>query len=594
MPESARPRPRDAAARPGIERRVAVLVGAGVLLATALLGAIAWHELRGLERRRTADRQWVADVLARQLEAGLRRDLASLSELGAAAGWEPSGADRAGAQASVRALRFRARELAGVFLVGPDGAVLAEDPRGIAAGVPHGAPLAELAVVERPMVSDLQADARIRLVVPLRDREGRPAGAACAVVDPRAPPWSAALVAPAGATALVEVVDGRGALLAGAGPAPARPKDGGREREPGAAEAAVEGSAWRVVVREPGAPVLGVEGALLARLAAAGAGVLALALLFAWGAARSVIEPLATLSGAAARMADGALHEPIPDLGSDQVGGLARSFEAMRQALARSRDETDRSKGELERRVEERTRELERLNRELRARDEARSRLLRKVIGAQEEERRRIARELHDQTCQSLAALGMHAEAALRAGGGLALREGLTEARALAQRMLDEIHRVIFDLRPAVLDDLGLLPAIRWLADRHLRPQGIAVRCEFGGLDARLSAETETALFRAVQEAVVNVARHARAQNVLIQASRQGDTVEIEIEDDGRGFDAGALADADPSGRGLGLLGIRERLDLLGGTAEIDSTPGLGARVLLRAPAGTAPEVVHA
>jgi signal transduction histidine kinase len=112
------------------------------------------------------------------------------------------------------------------------------------------------------------------------------------------------------------------------------------------------------------------------------------------------------------------------------------------------------------------------------------------------------------------------------------------------------------------------------------------VRCEFSGLEARLPAETETALFRSVQEAVLNVARHARAQNVLIQAARQEGTVEIEIEDDGRGFDATALAGADPSGRGLGLLGIRERLDLLGGTAEIESAPGRGAHVRLRAPAG--------
>jgi signal transduction histidine kinase len=97
---------------------------------------------------------------------------------------------------------------------------------------------------------------------------------------------------------------------------------------------------------------------------------------------------------------------------------------------------------------------------------------------------------------------------------------------------------------------------------------------------------------------VVNIARHARAQNVLIQASRPDGAVQIEIEDDGRGFDAAALSGADPSGRGLGLLGIRERLDLLGGSAEIDSAPGLGARVCLRVPAGAAAapvaEAVHA
>jgi signal transduction histidine kinase len=272
------------------------------------------------------------------------------------------------------------------------------------------------------------------------------------------------------------------------------------------------------------------------------------------------------------------------------VGRLARAFEGMRQALARSLDATRRARDELERRVEERTRELERLNQELRVRDQTRGRLLRKVIGAQEEERRRIARELHDQTCQTLAALGMRCQAALGAGGSEALRDGLAEARALAQRTLDDVHRVIFDLRPSVLDDLGLFAAVRWVAERHLTSQGVAVRCEFDGADDRLPPETETALFRAVQEAVVNVARHARAQNVLIQASRRNDAIEIEIEDDGCGFAAGALATADPSGRGLGLLGIRERLDLLGGTAEIDSAPGLGARVVLRAPPAVAAE----
>ena len=592
MAEGGRRGPEDPTVRHGIEHRVAVLVGAGVLLATALVGAVAWHDVRRLERQRAADRQWVANVLAHRWEAALRRDLESLSELGASAGWDPGEAGAGPAHAALRALRFRARELAGVFLVAADGTVVAEDPRGIAREPRGGAP-PESAAVDGPVVSDAQADGRILLVVPLRDREGRPAGVACAVVDPRAPSWSAALAAPGGATSAVEVVDGRGVVLAGAGPARARPfGGGGRAGGSGRAEAAVEGSAWRVVVSDPDPTLLGAGGSLLARLTAVGAGVLGLALLFAWGAARSVIEPLATLSRVAARMADGAIHEPIPDLGRDQVGRLARSLETMRQELAHSLDATARAREELERRVEERTRELERLNRELRARDEVRRWLLRKVIGAQEEERKRIARELHDQTCQTLAALGMRCEAALLGGSSLAYREGLAEARALAQRMLDEVHRVIFDLRPAVLDDLGLVPAIRWLADRHLRPQGITVRYEFGGLDERLPPETETALFRAVQETVVNVARHARAQNVLIQASRQGDTVEI--EDDGRGFDGAALATADPSGRGLGLLGIRERLELLGGTAEIDAAPGLGARVLLRAPAGVPAEATRA
>jgi signal transduction histidine kinase len=583
MPDPDRRGREGPAVRHGIEHRVAALVGAGVLLATSLVGAVAWHDARGRERQRASDRQWVANVLAHRLEAALRGRLESLAALGASAGWDPADGDAEPEHAALRALRFHGRELAGVFLLAPGGRVIAEDPPGVAVE-PHGMSRPDLAALERPVVSDAQGG-RALLVVPLRDREGRPAGVAAALVDARAPSWTGALAPPAGTASSVELVDGRGVVLAGAASLRADPAAAEvRGRAAARVEAPVEGSAWRVVVREPERS--GLAGALPVRLAVTGAGVLALALLFAWGAARSVIEPLATLSRAAARMADGAIHEPIPDLGGDQVGRLARSLESMRQALARSLDATERARDELERRVVERTRELEALNRELSAREQARGRLLRKVIGAQEEERKRIARELHDQTCQTLVALGMRCEAALSGGSSDALREGLVDARGLAQRMLDEVHHMIFDLRPSVLDDLGLVPAIRWLAARHLLPQGIAVRCEFSGLEARLPAETETALFRSVQEAVLNVARHARAQNVLIQAARQEGTVEIEIEDDGRGFDATALAGADPSGRGLGLLGIRERLDLLGGTAEIESAPGRGAHVRLRAPAG--------
>jgi signal transduction histidine kinase len=576
MPE---PPPRDSpVARHGIARRVAALVGAGVLVSTCLVGLVAWRAVRALERRRAADREWVAGVAARSLQDALQRDLAALSALGTSGAFDSVTGDPAPPLAAARALRFHARELSGVFVLDAAGATVAEDPPGAAAAL--GAQPAEVVPFDRPYVSDAQQDGRVLLAVPRYDRDGRPSGVAGAVVDPGSRGWSAAIGAAAAPGHVVEVVDGHGVRLAGGG-ATGAPLPADR---PVAARAGVEGARWQVLVHDASGSRLGPAGGLLARLALAGAGVLALALLFAWGAARSVIEPLEALSRAAARMADGALHERIPDLGDDQVGRLARAFEGMRQALARSLDDTRRARDELERRVEERTRELERLNQELRVRDQTRGRLLRKVIGAQEEERRRIARELHDQTCQTLAALGMRCQAALGAGESGALRDGLAEARALAQRTLDDVHRVIFDLRPSVLDDLGLFAAIRWVAERHLASQGIAVRCEFDGADDRLPPETETALFRAVQEAVVNVARHARAQNVLIQASRRHDAVEIEIEDDGRGFDAGALATADASGRGLGLLGIRERLDLLGGTAEIDSTPGLGARVVLRAP----------
>jgi signal transduction histidine kinase len=239
---------------------------------------------------------------------------------------------------------------------------------------------------------------------------------------------------------------------------------------------------------------------------------------------------------------------------------------------------------QMEARVRERTRELEGLTRELSLRDELRGRLLRKVISAQEDERKRIARELHDETCQTIAALALRLDAAK---SGPTPEENLAridEAMAMATRSLDELHRIIFDLRPSILDDLGLLPAIRWIAQRHLAPNGIQVRCEFDGMALKLPPETEIAVFRAVQEAFSNIVRHARADTVLVEASEAAGILEIAIEDDGMGFDVGAVGGPSASGRGLGLLGIRERLELIGGTATVDSSPGSGTRVVLRIP----------
>ena len=122
-------------------------------------------------------------------------------------------------------------------------------------------------------------------------------------------------------------------------------------------------------------------------------------------------------------------------------------------------------------------------------------------------------------------------------------------------RTLDELHRLIYDLRPSVLDDLGLWSAIQWYADRQLKPRGVAVQCEFTDVERRLPPLMETALFRAVQEAVSNIAKHADAEHVLIQCGFEGDVLTIEIEDDGSGFEPAAVKRPNDEGHGWGLLG---------------------------------------
>jgi signal transduction histidine kinase len=212
-----------------------------------------------------------------------------------------------------------------------------------------------------------------------------------------------------------------------------------------------------------------------------------------------------------------------------------------------------------------------------------RQQLLRKVITAQEDERKRLARELHDETTQTLTALGVRLDLALAAPPEIRERE-LREAQALAARSLDELRRLMHDLRPSVLDDLGLVPALRWYAGRHFGARGINIRFEVGPLPARLPYEMETALFRATQEALTNVSRHAGAETVLVEIAADNGQLALDIEDDGQGFDPSSVVPRPGDMRGLGLLGMRERVELFGGTVTINSKPGHGTHVSIRVP----------
>jgi signal transduction histidine kinase len=288
------------------------------------------------------------------------------------------------------------------------------------------------------------------------------------------------------------------------------------------------------------------------------------------------------LTQEAERIAGGELGKAIPDLGADEVGRLGKALDGMRTSLKNLIEHVAEANEQLEGRVADRTSELNEANAQLREREVDRSQLLRKVITAQEDERKRIARELHDETTQSLAVLAMGLEAA-----GDAIRNGMTprldEVKAVAVRTLEDVHRLILDLRPSVLDDLGLLSAIRWYAERQLETRGISVRCEFGELEGRLPTELETALFRMCQETMSNIARHAQATAALVQVGVEDGELRIEIEDDGKGFDPESVSKREGR-RPWGLLGIRERAEILGGTARIDSAPGKGTRVLVHVP----------
>jgi signal transduction histidine kinase len=213
--------------------------------------------------------------------------------------------------------------------------------------------------------------------------------------------------------------------------------------------------------------------------------------------------------------------------------------------------------------------------------------LLDQVVDAQEAERTRIARELHDATGQSLTAIAL----GLRGIGRLVEEQAptiaaqLREVESYGTNALAELRRIIADLRPSQLDDLGLVAALRWYVQAYHQRRGIEAEFALHGEPARLPAETETVLFRITQEALTNVAKHAEATRVIVSLETQPTQVAVMIVDNGRGFEPdNVLQNERPHTSGWGLLGIRERTRLLGGDCTIQSTPGQGSRIRVTIP----------
>jgi PAS domain S-box-containing protein len=211
--------------------------------------------------------------------------------------------------------------------------------------------------------------------------------------------------------------------------------------------------------------------------------------------------------------------------------------------------------------------------------------LLARLVFAQEDERRRIAREMHDQFGEQLTALS-HRIAALRDGcrDTPDLAEKVQALERVAERIDRDVDHLVWELRPTALDDLGLQAALaNYLRDWSARVN-IAAELHASGLTERLASEIETTLYRIAQEAMTNVARHAGASRVDVILQRQQDSVMLVVEDDGVGFDP---ADPTKGRHGFGLLGMQERASLVGATIQIESAPGRGTTILVRiAPAG--------
>lgn len=283
---------------------------------------------------------------------------------------------------------------------------------------------------------------------------------------------------------------------------------------------------------------------------------------------RMVVIRVERLAQAIKQFSRGDLSHRVRVQSGDEIGELAESFNRMAQGL------------------DERTQELERLNEELRRKENIRGQLLVKLTTAQEEERKRVARDLHDQLGQALSAMTMGMEAAESALPPhlSSLRERLLHAKELATLALEQTHELILDLRPIDLDDLGLIAAVRSNAERHLAPRGVEVQVTVQGTPRRFPPELEITLFRIVQEATNNIANHAAAQHVNLSIEFREKEIQVIVQDDGRGFDAKTVFDSNDKERGFGLVGMQERAELADGTFQIDTQPGHGTRIVITMP----------
>jgi PAS domain S-box-containing protein len=296
---------------------------------------------------------------------------------------------------------------------------------------------------------------------------------------------------------------------------------------------------------------------------------------------------------------DGTLIEVEASVSASSVTSHSYITSIVRDITERKRAQAELKQinEQLEGRVTERTAALSEMNailqeevRERRRIEGERVELLRRIVFAQEDERRRIAREMHDQFGQQLTVLKMKLDAVKEdCSENENLCEQVEALQRIARQLDADVDHMVWEMRPTALDDLGLQAALSSYVQNWSKHFGIPVQLHASGMDKeRLTPEIETTLYRIAQEALNNVAKHAEAKSAAVMLERRATQVSLIIEDDGVGFDLQQILDAND--KGLGLVGLRERAALVGGTVEIESQPDEGTTVVVRIPTPPVPE----
>jgi signal transduction histidine kinase len=295
-----------------------------------------------------------------------------------------------------------------------------------------------------------------------------------------------------------------------------------------------------------------VNGLTFNLLALTGA-VLVAGLLVGYLLATFLTQPLSRLAEAARAVGRGELSRRVDVPGEGEVGEVAVAFNAMTERLQEKEEE--------------------------------RRQLLAKVMGAHEEERKRIARELHDEAGQALTSLLLGLKHLEDTSAQVSNKATAAELRSLTAHTLDLMRDMALELRPSTLDDLGLVAALERYVAEYGRKHRLAADFHAGGLDGgRLGPQSETAVYRIAQEALTNVVRHAEAGGVSVLLERHDGHVVLVVEDDGVGFDVEAVRRFGAPAAKLGIVGMEERAALVGGSLTIESYPGSGTAVFVEVP----------
>lgn len=598
-----------------MQKRIIVSILLSVLIILVSLGFVSYYHIQDSIERSYEERLDEARIIATTIDHTLEQNLTRLYDISLSdkidfsdRSWAP---EREALQQAYQYSIFSD----GVFLLDKVGNVLMTYPprEGWTVNLLGVPPISKVITEMRPVISNVfsMEPSRRKVIfalVPLRDRFGEIVGTAGGLIDPTTYHFTRVLASLASEKDInIDLVDALGIVIASnrtssilTGVDHNRflsrliadkkstvaschrchvPDRSGLPRKTVdvLAFAPLNIAPWGVSLRVPQDIVYAPSAALQRGFIMLGVIALAASFILALGMSRSIVKPVQQLTRATDLIAHGNLALPVTVESTDEIRVLSQHVDDMRIKLAASLESIQNQNLELERRVRERTRQLV----EKQVVNEV---LLRKLITSQEDERKRIARELHDEALQTLAAIHMNIEMC-RLHPDLVTSEKIGHMKENVASVITEMTNIIQNLRPTVLDDLGFEAGLAWLIDRNLKSKHIECLINMQDLDEdKIPPELQITLFRIFQECTSNIARHSEARTVFIHVRNDARSFMMSIEDDGRGFDTGSVFENTMTGRGLGILGMKERAAQVNGTIKVCSVPGQGTTVLCTVP----------